>query len=68
MSTTTAPDWELLLIAAARLQRILPDAVRVGGTASAIYAGHRISYDADHILAELRPRFDEVLAQLESAV
>ena len=31
------PDWELVLSSAARLQRILPDAVLVGGTASAIH-------------------------------
>jgi hypothetical protein len=60
------PDWELVLSAAARLQRILPDAVLVGGTASAIHAQHRFSRDADHVLTDLRYRFDQVLAQLES--
>ena len=60
------PDWELVLSSAARLQRILPDAVLVGGTASAIHAGHRLSRDADPVLTDLRHRFDEVLAQLES--
>ncbi len=60
------PDWELVLSSAARLQRVLPDAVRVGGTASAIHAEHRFSRDADHVLADLRQRFDEVLGQLES--
>lgn len=68
MSKNTAPlpDWELVLTSAARLQRILPDAVLVGGTASAIHAEHRFSRDADHVLTDLRHRFDEVLAQLES--
>lgn len=68
MSKNTAPlpDWELVLSSAARLQRILPDAVLVGGTASAIHAGHRFSRDADHVLTDLRYRFDAVLAQLES--
>lgn len=65
-STETLPDWELVLSSAARLQSILPDAVLVGGTASAIYAGHRFSRDADHVLVDLRLRFDEVLAALES--
>ncbi|HWS28253.1 MAG TPA: nucleotidyl transferase AbiEii/AbiGii toxin family protein [Xanthomonadales bacterium] len=51
---------------AARLQSILPDAVLVGGTAAAIYAEHRFSRDADHVLVDLRQRFDEVLAELES--
>lgn len=46
--------------------RILPDAVLVGGTASAIYAGHRLSTDADHFLSDLWDRFDQVLADLES--
>lgn len=65
-STAPLPDWEIVLSSAARLQRILPDAVLVGGTASAIHAGHRFSHDADHVLIDLRQRFDEVLAQLES--
>lgn len=63
---TELPDWELVLSAAARLQRILPEAVLVGGTASAIHAGHRFSRDADHVLTDLRLHFDGVLAELES--
>ena len=68
MSKNTAPlpDWELVLSSAAHLQRVLPEAVLVGGTASALYAEHRFSRDADHILTDLRERFDEVLAELES--
>jgi len=66
MPTDTLPDWEEVLSAAARLQRILPEAVLVGGSASAVYAGHRMSADADHVLTDLRQRFDEVLAELES--
>lgn len=66
MPTGTLPDWEEVLSSAARLQRILPEAVLVGGSASAIYAGHRVSVDADHVLTDLRRRFDEVLAELES--
>jgi hypothetical protein len=65
-STEPLPDWELVLSSAARLQRILPDAVLVGGTAAAIHAKHRFSRDADHVLTDLRHRFDDVLAQLES--
>ena len=68
MSKNTAqlPDWELVLSAAARLQLVLPDAVLVGGTASSFYARHRISIDADHVLTDMRSRFDEILQQLES--
>jgi len=39
-------------------------AVLVGGPA-ALHAGHRRSLDGDHVLEDLRPRFDEVLAALE---
>jgi hypothetical protein len=60
------PEWERVLAAAAHLQELLPDAVLVGGTASALSAEHRVSVDADHVLTDLRERFDDVLAQLES--
>jgi hypothetical protein len=60
------PEWDRILTAAAHLQELLPDAVLVGGTATAIHADHRVSADAGHILTDLTSRFDEVLAQLES--
>jgi len=66
MSADTWPEWEHVLSAAAHLQVVLPGATLVGGTAAALYAAHRVSYDADHVLPDLRDRFDEVLAQLES--
>lgn len=66
MSKLPFPEWEQLLAAAAHLQQVLPGTTLVGGTAAAIYAGHRISFDADHVLTDLRTRFDEVLGQLES--
>lgn len=59
------PEWDLLLSSAARLQRILPSAVLVGGTAASLHAKHRFSRDADHVLTNLRDRFDEILADLE---
>ena len=71
MSESTAggaqPDWEQVLSAAARLQALLPEAVLVGGTAAGMHARHRTSHDADHVLTDLRSRFDDVLGQLESA-
>jgi len=60
------PDWEKVLFAAAYLQQILPGAVLVGGSASALHARHRVSLDADHVFKDLTERFDTVLAQLES--
>lgn len=66
MSESNLPEWEQLLFAAAHLQEILPDATLVGGTAVAIFAQHRLSRDADHVLPDLRHRFDEVLGELEA--
>lgn len=56
-----------VLESASRLQEMVPDAVLVGGSAAALYAGHRDSYDHDHVLVDLRDRFDVVLEALESA-
>lgn len=61
------PDWERLLAAERHLQHLVPGAVLVGGTAAALHARHRHSHDGDHVLADLRDRFDEVLAVLETA-
>lgn len=61
------PDWERLLAAERHLQALVPGSVLVGGTAAALHAGHRTSLDGDHVIADLRERFDEVLADLEAA-
>lgn len=66
MPSKPQPSWEALLSSAAHLQKIVPDAVLVGGTAAATYAHHRVSFDHDHTLGDLRSRFDDVLASLES--
>jgi hypothetical protein len=60
------PELLAVLESASRLQQLVPDAVLVGGSAAALYAGHRDSYDHDHVLADLRDRFDVVLEALES--
>ncbi len=65
LDTSRSADFERVLNAAARLQEILPDAVLVGGTAAAHHARHRVSLDDDHVLADLRDRFDDVLGALE---
>ncbi len=67
MSDQGPAEWERLLAAERHLQTLLPDAVLVGGTAAALHAGHRVSLDGDHVLADLRDRFDEVLSDLEAA-
>jgi hypothetical protein len=65
-SETNGKAWEEVLTSLCRLQGVLPDAVLVGGTAAALYAGHRFSFDHDHVLPDLRERFDAVLADLEA--
>jgi len=60
------PSFDEVLRSAARVQRIVPDAVLVGGSAAALYARHRTSTDHDHVLADLADRFDAVLGALEA--
>ena len=47
-----------VLRSAAHLQEVVPDAVLVGGSAAAMYAGHRDSFAHDHVVA---PTVDEAL-------
>lgn len=60
-------DSDLLTVleSAARLQRVVPDAILVGGSAAALYAGHRLSFDHDHVVADLQGHFDAVLDAIE---
>jgi len=60
-------DMSRVFAAAARLQELVPDSVLVGGTAAVHHAGHRVSLDDDHVVADLRVRFDDVLAALEES-
>lgn len=63
---SASPELRAVWESAARLQELVPDAVMVGGSAAALYAGHRDSHDHDHVVADLRDRFDIVLEALES--
>lgn len=60
------PELVRVLESAARLQQVVPDAVLVGGSAAAMHAGHRRSFDHDHVVPDLRDRFDAVLEAIES--
>jgi hypothetical protein len=55
-----------VLESAAQLQSVVPDAVLVGGAAAALYAGHRDSFDHDHVLADLEDRYLQVLEAVEA--
>ena len=61
-----APRLREVLASAARLQRLVPDAVLVGGAAAAMHAGHRLSLDHDHVLVDLAERYAEVLEAVEA--
>jgi hypothetical protein len=61
-------DWERLLADAAILQAKIPNAVLVGGTAAALHAGHRFSFDHDHVIADLSENYDAAIAALETIV
>ena len=54
-----------LLESAAHLQRLVPGAVLVGGTAAILYADHRESSDHDHVVADLADRLEMVLEAVE---
>jgi hypothetical protein len=60
------PDLVRVLESAARLQAVVPDAVLVGGSAAALWANHRTSFDHDHVLADLNVRFDTILEAIEA--
>jgi hypothetical protein len=38
----------------------------VGGTAAAVHAGHRISFDHDHVVNDLAKNYDAAILALES--
>ena len=49
-----------VLDSAAEFQRLVPDAVMVGGSAVSAYTGHRHSFDHDHVLTDLSERFASI--------
>ena len=65
LDRSTLSDFGAVLESAAKLQRLVPDAVLVGGSAAAVHAKHRLSTDHDHVLADLSLRFEAVLDAVE---
>jgi hypothetical protein len=59
------PRFIALMESAAHLQRLVPGAVLVGGSAAILYADHRESRDHDHVVADLGDRFEMVLEAVE---
>ncbi len=64
--TETSDTLRQVLMSAARLQSVVPEAVLVGGSAAALHAGHRDSFDHDHVLADLVERYQTVLEAVEA--
>lgn len=56
-----------VLVSAARLQQLVPEAVLVGGAAAALHARHRESFDHDHVLTDLAERYAAVLEAVEAS-
>lgn len=61
-----SPILQRVIESAARLQQAVPDAVLVGGSAAALYAGHRDSFDHDHVLGDLSSRYEQILEAMEA--
>lgn len=61
------PPLAAVLRSAAHLQELVPDAVLVGGSASAYYAGHRESFDHDHVLEHLAERYAALVEAVEAS-
>jgi len=57
--------WQKLVEAAANFQGLLPGSVLIGRSAAALHLEHRYSFDADHILADLQDKYEDVLEFLE---
>lgn len=55
-----------MIASAARLEQAVPDAVLVGGSAAALYAGHRDSFGHDHVLEDLSDRYEQILEAVEA--
>jgi len=56
----------MVLESAAKLQQAVPDAVLIGGSAAALYAGHWTSFHHDHVLPDLIERYQVVLEACEA--
>ncbi len=67
LSAEEATAWHEVLAAGISSQRLVPGSIAVGGTATALYAGHRISNDVDNVLPALKENFDNVLETLEQS-
>lgn len=66
-ANAVSPLMSAVFASAAKLQKLVPDAVLVGGSAAVLYAGHRESFDHDHVLQDLVNRYDSVVEAVEAS-
>ena len=57
--------WDNMVKAGISAQETINAAIPIGGTIAALYANHRISYDLDHLLMNLKGEFAEILELLD---
>ena len=60
------PELAVVVRAGVKAAQLVPGAVALGGTVCSLYAGHRLSYDIDFVVSDLKARFDDVKETLES--
>jgi hypothetical protein len=60
------PELSQVVQAGVKAARLVPGAVAVGGTVCSLFAGHRLSYDIDFVVGDLKERFERVRESLES--
>ena len=57
LSSAEQKEWDEIIRAGIKAQELIEGSIAVGGTASALYAKHRISRDTDHLLMSLKENF-----------
>ena len=67
LSPAEQKEWNEIIQAGIKAQELIKGSIAVGGTASALYAKHRISRDTDHLLMSLKENFDEILEKLNES-
>lgn len=60
IAPSVPPGLEGVVRAGVRAGREVPGAVALGGTICAMYANHRLSFDIDFVVSDLRERYEQV--------
>jgi len=53
-------NLDKVIDASIEVQKIIPNAIPTGGTVAAFYAGHRMSYDVDHLMSNLVEEIEDI--------